>query len=120
MKSASELHDILRDNNGTTAYHKYSLFPGYPVITDGVLALAEAAECFWFLDIIGSYQGDKKLDPAFQVWTLDVNLDDNTAIARGLNDTDVVITQTIPFTDFPLESVKFFLIDGVILLPSEY
>jgi len=120
MKSKKEILDILGHAHGSDRYHKYSPIPGYPVATGGVIALAEAAECFWFLDIIGSHQTDEKLDPSFQVWKLEDNHEDNSAVVRGYNDTALVITQNISYTDFPLKEVKIDLMDGVILLPSEY
>jgi hypothetical protein len=120
MKTTTEIMDVINCAIGTEAYHKFSAIPGFPVATDGVIALAEAAGCFWFLDLIGSYQDNKRLDPEFQVWKLDVNTTRQSGIVRGYNDSDLIITQEIPFTDFPLEEMKLFLMDGVILLPSEY
>lgn len=120
MKSIAEIQSIIDHASGTEAYHRFSPIPGFPVVTDGVKALAEAAECYWLLDLIGSYQGNQKLDPAFQVWRLEVNHDDDSAVAYGFNDADLIIMQTIPFTDFPLDEVDLFLMDGIILLPSEY
>jgi len=105
---------------GTTAYHRFSGFANYPVITDGVIALAEASGCFWLLNIIGSYQGNAKLDKTFQVWTLEVNRTNDSGVVRGFNDTTLIVTQEIPYTDFPLDKVKLYLIDGIILLPPEY
>jgi len=119
MQSKQDILDLINQATGTTMYHRYSSFPGYPVVTDGVIAVAEAAECFWFLDIIGSYQTNKDLDPEFQVWTLEV-FADQTAIVAAYNDTELIITQDIPYTDFPLEKFKVYLIQGVILLPGEY
>jgi hypothetical protein len=120
MKTTTEIMNVINCSTGTEAYHRFSSFPGFPVATDGVIALAEAAGCFWLLDVIGSYQTNRRLDPEFQVWRLDVNRKRQSGIVRGYNDTDLIITQDIPFTDFPLGEVKLFLIDGVILLPSEY
>jgi len=120
MKSKQEILDIINNSHGTTAYHKFSLFKNFPVATDGVIALAEAAGCYWLLDIIGSYQTDERLDPCFQVWTLVVNLDNNTAAVNGFNDMTLILSQDIPYTDFPLDAVKLYLMDGIILLPSEY
>jgi len=120
MKSRREILDILNSAHCTEAYHRYSPIPGFPVVTDGVIALAEAAGCYWLLDIIGSHQTDERLDPAFQVWKLTVNLEDNTGVVCGYNDSELIISQEIPFTDFPLDEIKLYLIGGVILLPSEY
>jgi hypothetical protein len=39
---------------------------------------------------------------------------------QGFNDKILVVKQKIPYTNFPLDEVKMYLIDGVILLPSEY
>lgn len=119
-KSKEEIQNMLNEFNSTSAYHKFSPIRGFPVATDGIIALAEAAGCYWFPDIIGSYQTNEKLDSEFQVWTLTVNHEDNTAVVNGYNDTELIITQEIPFTDFPLDELKVYLIDGVILLPSEY
>lgn len=120
MKSKEEILNIINHSDGTDMYHKYSPFLGFPVATDGVIALAEAAGCFWILDIIGSYQTNEKLDPAFQVWQMEVNHADSSAVVRGFNDTELIITQEIPFTNFQLDELKLYLIDGIILLPSEY
>ena len=120
MKSKDEMLEIINHFCCSEAYHKFSPFTFFPVATDGVIALAEAAECYWLLDVIGSYQTDKKLDPEFQVWKMEVNLEECSAVVKGYNDTELIITQDIPFTDFPLDEVKLYLIGGVILLPSEY
>lgn len=121
MQSKQEILDIIGQASGTTAYHRFSPFPGFPVITDGVLAVAEAAGCFWLLDMIGgSSLLNPKLDKAFQVWTITVNRPRDDAIVRGYNDTTLIVTQEVPCTDFPLDEFKLYLIDGVILLPSEY
>jgi len=120
LKSKNEILDIISYAHGTEAYHKFSSRANFPVVTDGVIAIAEAAECYWLLDIIGSNQTNKLLDPNFQVWKLVVNQDNGTAVVSGYNDATLIVTQNIPFTDFPLDEFKLFLMDGVILLPSEH
>ena len=120
MKSRKEILDIINNSHGSEAYHKFSPIPEFPVATDGAVALASAAGCFWLLDIIGSYQGDKRLDPEFQVWELEVDCENCSGVIRGYNNTKLIITQEIPWTDFPLDGVKLYLIDGIILLPSEH
>lgn len=120
MKLKKEILDLLSNATCTESYHKFSSISGFPLVTDGVLSLAQAANCHWLLDLIGSYQNNKKLDPAFQVWKLTVNTKDHNAILQGYNDTTLIMTQEIPFTDFPLEEIKLFLMDGILLLPSEY
>jgi len=119
MGIKKEIQNIIAHSIGTTAYHRFSAIPSFPIITDGVKAVAETAGCYWLLDIIGSYQHEPTLDKVFQVWTLTVDLEKCTGVVHGYNDAELIITQDIPFTDFPLESFKLFLMDGVILLPNE-
>ena len=120
MKSANEILDLIEQARGTTAYHRYTILPHFPVITDGVKAVADAAGCYWLLDIIGSHQGNGLLDPAFQVWKLVVNKADGSAVVSGYNDTDLAVRQEVGYTDFPLDEMKLYFIHGVILLPNEY
>ena len=120
MKSRKEIMEIISQANSTEHYHRISPIEGYPVITDGVLAVAEAAGAFWLLDLVCSHQCDERLCREFQVWKLEVDLEAQTGIVRGCNDDVVIVEQVIPYTDFPLEEFKLFLIDGVILLPREY
>jgi len=131
MKSIEEIESVLNHAAGTIYYYVLNNIcrtPGgeYIKITDGVKWLATAAECFWLLDIIASYQKNRKLDQEFQVWKFETLPQEKQryyncmAEMQGYNDTDLVIRQKIPFTDFPLETLKLYYIRGVILLPSEY
>ena len=46
-------------------------------------------------------------------------MENSKGVVCGYNDTELIITQEIHYTDFPLEEIKLFLMDGVILLPNE-
>ena len=120
MSKAKAVQDIINHATGTTQYYKFSNIPNFPVITDGVKAVADVAGAYWLLDVIGSYQCDKRLDKAFQAWKLEVNLEKSSGVVRGYNAIKLIITQDIPFTDFPLSKITMYLMDGVILLPNEY
>ena len=100
---------------GTENYYRH--WTGHGVCTDGVKYLAEKAGAYWLIDAILSY---RRREP-FQIWTLKKD-DDNTAVLTMQEDSGepAKVSQKIPFTDFPLDQVKLYLIDGVILLPSEY
>lgn len=94
------------------------------VYTNGVKYLADEGGAYWLIDAIASHQTRQLLlDPMLreiQFWELKVN-PDRSAVLRCLRDTDdVALTQNIPFTDFPLDSIKFYLTQGVLMLPSEY
>lgn len=98
--------------------HYYKNFTGL-VYTDGIKYLAEQAEAYWFIDLVGSYQPELK-DVPFQIWKLEV--EDNKAVATMREDSDEPnrVKQVIGFTDFPLEEFECYCIDGVMLLKSEY
>jgi hypothetical protein len=62
----------------------------------------------------------KKLSSQIQFWMLIVN-SDKSAVLTCEQDNESVITQQIPFTDFPpFSEVTLWLCDGVLLLSSEY
>jgi len=106
-----ELHEFI----GTEHYYRHWL--NRFVYTDGVKYLAERAGAFWLIDAIASY-GRKE---PFQLWEL-AKHENKTATLTMKEDSDrpVLVRQTIKWTDFPLDSIKLYLIDGVLLLPSEY
>jgi hypothetical protein len=56
----------------------------------------------------------------FQIWKLVVRTD-RTATATATGDSQKALaSQDIPFTDFPLEEITVWLIDGTLMLPGEY
>lgn len=118
VKSKEEILNIINHSMGTTVYHRLCQLDNSPVITEGVLALAEAAECFWFLDVINSYQGNKEFTSRLQVWKLEVQ-EDASATVYGYSGEKLVIQQEIEYTDFPLDELELYLIDGIILLSVE-
>jgi hypothetical protein len=107
-------HRIINDK------YRYSNIRSFPFVTEGVLGFAELAECFWLLDIIGSYQKNPNLNKTFQGWSLQVDLQNKTAVVYGCNDTEVIITQEIEYTNFPLEEINLFLYKGLLMLPLEH
>ena len=105
---------------GTELYYRHLI--GNYLYTDGIKYLAENANCYWLLDLVGSYQAYKKIKVIpFQLWILTVNQDQTARVVmKEDSDTPVVIKQEIPFTDFPLKNISLYFIDNVLLLPSEY
>lgn len=85
--------------------------------TDGVKFLHESCDAYWLLIAISSYH---RKEP-FQVWELKVNKD-HTATLTMKEDSNQpnIVEQDISYTDFPLEEMTLWLIDGILLLPSEY
>ena len=107
---------------GTEYWYKHGL--GF-IYTDGIRYLAEAAKCYWLLDVVGSVQHLTRLKNAdFQLWRLRKDLTDNSCIVDVWSDTpdtsDLLYRQDIPYTDFPLEHFEFYFMNNTMLLKSEY
>jgi len=129
MLTIEELKKELNGFIGTECYYQH--FTGGK-FTDGVKHLADRAEAYWLIDAIFSWQGERRSfefrgekrervkDAPFQIWILKVA--DSSAVLEMREDSDqpAVVRQEIEFTDFPAGEIKLYLIDGVLLLPSEY
>ncbi len=88
--------------------------------TEGVKYMADKAGAFWLVDLIVSHQLDPKVhEEPFQVWTLTVDDGKGIVLCEDGNGNEVT-RQEIDHTDFPLQKIKLWFTDNVILLPSEY
>ncbi len=114
MLSVEEIKNGLNQFHGTENYWKNNLLTFR--YTDGVKFLHESCEAYWLLQAISSY----KRKEHFQAWKLKVK--DHSAILTMREDTGepVKVRQEIIFTDFPLPEITLWLIDGILILPSEY
>jgi hypothetical protein len=129
-KTPEEIESGLAQFYGTEGYTRLSPLHGRLVCTDGVVWLAENAECFWLIDAIASYQRDAMKDESLQsiqFWKLTVK-DRLGILICERDEGDVAFTQTIRFTNFPLPEIKIWVEAGsvgdkpvmVCLLPSEH
>jgi hypothetical protein len=120
--SPAELQTALRHFSGTEQYYK----TGFRTrCTDGVYFLAENASCYWLLDIIDSVAPYSD----FAVAELTVTEEEGRRSGKVVidnghdkrnRDYKLFHTQDIEYTDFMLDSIKLYVVDGIILLPSEY
>lgn len=107
----------LNAHHCTTAYYRYMTI----MLTDGVKFLCEKGECFWFADLIASHQFNEKVKhEEFQVYKLDVNEDQSALITITDGNDKVLDTQSLDFTDFPLDTMTVWCVGRVALLPHEY
>src|SRR5437899_1539193 len=95
-----------RNSNQTTmqahdpgTYHKY-LFG--MLATDGALQLATTYCCFWFLDMVASYQQVISKED-FQIWTLIKNTDSSAWITAEDGNGKILVRQKIKYTNFKME-----------------
>ena len=114
----------LKEFRGTEFYHKH-LFPGKSpiLLTDGCDFVRENCKAYWLFDAILSYQLEKRVrDIPFQIWELRQQRSDLSWLLTCREDVGKkpLIIQQIGFSDFPLEGIKIWFVDGVALLPAEY
>ena len=106
---------------GTNQYHKH--FLGF-LYTDGVKALADTFSCYWLVDTIVSYQYRVNLKDGFYIVYVEVDEQGNCkfAIADDVDSGQIInIRARQDFTtDVPVGKFHLYVVDGIILLPSEY
>ena len=122
MTNAATLSESqLRQFTGSENWYRHSINRSV-LYTDGAQFLAEQGGAYWLLDIIAIAQQHelRVSQEEFQVWKLQVRADRSATIFCDDGNGNVVYTQEIPFTGFPLDEVKLYFANNVIHLPSEY
>ncbi|HXB41247.1 MAG TPA: hypothetical protein VNZ49_11945 [Bacteroidia bacterium] len=107
---------------GTENYHRHM---GNIIITDGAKFFAENCAAFWLLDLIFSVQTISEVrNQEMQVCKLKMTSESTATVTIEDGNDNVLYTQEIPFTDFPLNEITLWANMNdrhrVILLPSEY
>ncbi len=115
MKTRQEIQKGLAQCYCSEMYYKNKVLKFQ--YTEGIHYLWNSCDSYWLLITISSHN---RKEP-FQVWELQ-KFDDNSALLTMKEDSGLpnIVEQKIPYTDFPLDSIKLYLIDGILLLPSEY
>lgn len=110
----------LNQFTGTEVWYRYPLLSGY-LYTEGVQHVAQEGQAYWLINDIFDHQRNITVSRhPFQVWNLTVNDDDSAILMVDDGDYNKITRQQIPYTNFPLRSIKFYLADKVLMLPSEY
>jgi hypothetical protein len=106
---------------GTEHWYRHALNREV-LFTDGAKYVADRVGAYWLLDEIALIQRyDEHVGgEGFQVWKLNVNIDETAELICEDGNENVVYKKDIPFTDFPREGITFWFTDNTILLPSEY
>jgi hypothetical protein len=117
MMNEQQFNSQLKQFTGSEVLYKYIL--GLK-ITEGVKFACETVKCWWFADIVASYQLYERIrGEEFQTWTLTVENRKGVVIATDGNKKEL-LRQHIPYTHFPYSGLTYWCIDGIILLPNEY
>lgn len=133
MKSKTELQDGLAMFHGGIECTRFSpmLFPKC-VATEGVVWLAENAECYWLLDAIASHLNNVPATTRqdMLIWRLVVTPGENRAavLFRDDGDGEWLTIQEFELTTFPLDEITIWTMGSgdeagehvTLLLPSEY
>ncbi|MCT7953588.1 hypothetical protein NG798_27710 [Ancylothrix sp. C2] len=123
MLSVEEIQKTLPHFSSTENYYRHIL--GGFNYTDGVRYVAQSCEAYWLIDAIASYQLKRPLINSedlqkFQILKLQVNENKSATLTLERDTDQRVFSQYLPYTDFPLPEIKFYLADKVLLLPTEY
>lgn len=120
--TANEILENLQHFTGSTLYHRYQIGRGLEIkFTEGIYYLVEKANCYWLLDVIMSWQYNAEVrNNTFQVWRLKKSNNNSAIITCTDGNKNLLTKQYIQFTDFPLEEIEAWYVDGVCLLPGEY
>ncbi len=95
------------------------------IYTEGAQFVAERAGAYWLLDRIALHGSPAIAREDFQVWKLCVNPDQTATLTTGNGDNDILKTEELTYTDFPLSEITLWAVrnelDGfTIMLPTEY
>jgi hypothetical protein len=110
IQAAIQIQNNLLQYDGSENLYARKCFGSNIQYTDGIKYLIESCECNWLIDAIASYQSKAfKAFDYMQFWTLTVATKDNSAtlICDDGNES-VRVTQEIPYTEFPLPSIKIY------------
>jgi hypothetical protein len=117
MRVAND-HESLSHCYCADYYKKHSSGMTY---TSGVECFCETFECYWFMDIIASYQKDKRFkNEDFQVWEIRKLKDLSAIVTASDGNGNMIVTQKIKYTDFKFDVGTLWLIESTLILPNEY
>jgi hypothetical protein len=120
-KTAKLNEEHLRQFTGSENWYRHGINRTV-LFTDGAKYVADAGGAYWLLDAIAICQRYEKrvAQEAFQVWKLTVRSDRTATLVCDDGNDNIVYTQHIEFTDFPLDEITLYFANNVIHLPSEY
>jgi len=122
MLSAQEIKYNLGNFYGSQGYYEFSPLFSRIYLSDGTKYIAESCEAYWLMDLIANHIPSIG-DDWFAVAKLTVKGSECKFVIEDGNG-NVIASQDIDFTDFPLDEITLFVERGddnwVILLPGEH
>lgn len=119
--STEEFQTILRQFNGSEIWHRHPLLQDF-TFTEGVYFVIEQGQAGWLVDLVFFCQYDIPAlqNEAFQIWEITTGHDGRFSLACKGADGKEVHSETLPRRDLPLENIKFYFKNSVLMLPGEY
>ena len=115
MKTAKEIRKGLRRFNATTQTHRHKSGFQY---TSKVKFLADAAECYWLIDLIGDYQPMTRRY-LVQYWQYRIELDQGILSFYDSN-RNRIFWKVLPLVDFPLsEGIDLRVSSDILYIPRQ-
>ena len=111
----------LKQFTGTENWYRHWLVRRL-LYTEGVQYVAETGGAHWLIDDIALAQRFEKnlAKEAFQLWRLTVKENRKAILVCEDGNGHGIFAAQIEYTDFPLDEITFYLVNHVLLLPSEY
>lgn len=101
-------------------YHRDPLMVNM-VYTDGVQHVAETRQAYWLIMFIYARYVHMKVFKNEPFITIEMTTEDDTAeVVFTDGNNNILHVEDIAYTDYPDDGVCMWLVDGVLMLPSEY
>jgi hypothetical protein len=120
-KAAKLSEEHLRQFIGSENWYRHGINRTV-LFTDGAKYVADEGGAYWLLDAIAICQRheERVAQEDFQVWKLTVRSDRTATLVCDDGNDNIVYTQHVEFTYFPLDEITLYFANNVIHLPSEY
>ncbi|MEY9638748.1 hypothetical protein ABIF66_007002 [Bradyrhizobium japonicum] len=117
---SKKAHADLKQFTGSEQVFRHSLMRSM-TYTEGVQFLAETGGAYWLIDKVATLQLEPKVQAEdFQSWKLKVAQDRTAVLTCDDGNGNIVHSERLDWTDFPLDEVELWVEGNVILLPSEH
>lgn len=105
---------------GSQQFYEHRLLNKTIMLTEGSQYVKDEGKAAWLFDLILSYQLDLSIaKEEFQCWKL-TRKGSKGHIQCTDGNKNLLVEQKIALTDFPLEEIDIWFVNGVAMLPSEY
>ncbi|WP_424140694.1 DUF6876 family protein [Roseomonas chloroacetimidivorans] len=124
--SPDEIRNRLAQHHGSDSVTRHGMMRSL-YMTAGIVEMRELCDAYWLVDLVASHFTHARVrkDP-FQVWKLVVNEETRQATVTMTdgNSQKPIVTQEIPFSDFPLPEFTIWVegdtaTEVVAMLPQE-